>query len=57
MDDSVRMKSSSSDKLIISDDDPLANSCINPSYQKWKRKLMIIGDNYARGCITRVETI
>jgi hypothetical protein len=57
MDDSVRIKSSRSDKLIISDDDPLGNSCINPSYQKWKCKLMIMWDNYARGCATRVNIL
>jgi hypothetical protein len=44
IDDSVRIKSSRCDKLIISDDEPLGNSCTNLSYQKRKCKLMIIGD-------------
>jgi hypothetical protein len=51
------IKFSRRDKLIFCDSDPLVHSCINLSPQKWKRKLLIIGDSHARGCATRVKDL
>lgn len=49
--------SSGNDKLIPSISDPLVNSCFKSSSQKCKRKLVIIGDSYARGCAAEVKNL
>jgi hypothetical protein len=49
--------SSSNDKLIFSDSEPLVNMCTKPSSQIKEHKIVLIGHSHAKDCRVRVKNL